>query len=214
MPTKDIHSHQMELMAVNLRLPFQCKYSSFGCLVTTLLPDKLSHEDQCDYRPFDCPTVRGSCKWMGSREQVVQHLRDVHKYKSKEERVLRLIYNLNDVIKLENFNRYTFFSYKNHHFLYYFVKKVINVSNATHEISFKAFLVFIGEQLMADRFKYKLDIFDPKQDIGLQFKGRPNSIRHKVSALSFGGLTFDLITAKQFIRNNKLKITLEVIDAD
>ena len=41
LPTKDIHSHQMELMAVNLRLPFQCKYSSFGCLVTTLLPDKL-----------------------------------------------------------------------------------------------------------------------------------------------------------------------------
>ena len=52
LPDGDSRCHPMEQIAVNLGLPFPCKYSLSGCSVTSILTEKKNHENQCEYRPY------------------------------------------------------------------------------------------------------------------------------------------------------------------
>ena len=77
---------------------------------------------------------------------------------------------------------------------------------------FKFFVVFIGQQSDAMKYKYKYEIVNQLNGNGLVFEGRPNSIRDETTLTDSDGLVFDLFTAKRFINNNKLRIDLKIFN--
>ena len=141
----DIRSHSLEQIADSLGLQFQCKYSSNGCNVISLLTEKAKHEELCEFVPYCCPHVFSRCQWLGSREQVIQHLVDRHKCPINESNSSHFPIKLND--SKGNVWR-SLLQYKNQNFIY-----IIQLDS--ERTNFKAIVLFIGEQRIADQFKYK-----------------------------------------------------------
>ena len=172
----------MEQIAESLRLPFPCKYSTNGCDVTSLLTEKAKHEDLCEHKPYKCPEVFGECQWSGSREEVTQHLRDKHKYPIKDSGFINCqIKSDDDKVKQIVNNCLQIFTYKKQNFLY------INKFDSNPKEHFKAIALFIGEQRIADQFKYKIEIRNKSNGTRLEWEDKPISIRRDVKSL----LTFE-----------------------
>uniref|UniRef100_A0A668SML4 RING-type E3 ubiquitin transferase n=1 Tax=Oreochromis aureus TaxID=47969 RepID=A0A668SML4_OREAU len=70
--TPSIRNLAMEKVASTL--PFPCKYSSAGCLLSLHHSEKPDHEEVCEFRPYTCPCPGATCKWHGSLEAVMPHL--------------------------------------------------------------------------------------------------------------------------------------------
>ena len=97
--------------------------------------------------------------------------------------------------------------YDNHYFMLCCEKK-----GKSPDFIFKFFVVFIGQQSDAMKYKYKYEIVNQLNGNGLTFEGKPNSIREETALTDSDGLVFDLSTAKRFINNNKLRIDLKIFN--
>ena len=208
-PRKDNRNYSLEQIADSLRLQFPCKYKTNGCDVTSLLTDISKHEDLCQHKPFKCPDVLGECEWSGSKEEVTQHLMDEHNYRRIDSRIFNKRIKLNDKrAKLcDNFWAIILY-YKNQNFV--IITKLENIHKC-----YSIIVLFIGEQIIADQFKYKIKVFNDNNDNKLQCIEKPISIRRDVeSLLSFNnneGLTLDnkMIDKLSFDHTFKLKITIK-----
>lgn len=67
----------LEKVAASLELP--CKHQSFGCMGIYPYYNKLKHESQCRYRPYNCPYAGSECTVIGDIPYLVAHLKDDHK---------------------------------------------------------------------------------------------------------------------------------------
>ncbi|KAL8150376.1 hypothetical protein V2J09_020184 [Rumex salicifolius] len=73
----DIRCLALEKVAESLELP--CKFNSLGCPGTFPYYNKLKHESQCIFRPYNCPYAGSECSVVGDIPLLVSHLRDDHK---------------------------------------------------------------------------------------------------------------------------------------
>ncbi|URE47998.1 Seven in absentia protein family, partial [Musa troglodytarum] len=73
----DIRCLALEKVAEFLDLP--CKYLSLGCPEIFPYYNKLKHEAQCNFRPYNCPYAGWECSAEGDIPFLVAHLRDDHK---------------------------------------------------------------------------------------------------------------------------------------
>lgn len=67
----------LEKVAESLELP--CKYQSLGCHDIFAYYTKLKHEQNCRFRPYNCPYAGSECSVMGNIPTLVSHLKDDHK---------------------------------------------------------------------------------------------------------------------------------------
>lgn len=73
----DIRCLALEKVAEFFELP--CKYLSLGCPEIFPYYNKLKHEAQCNFRPYNCPYAGWECSVEGNIPFLVAHLRDDHK---------------------------------------------------------------------------------------------------------------------------------------
>lgn len=73
----DIRCLALEKVAASVSLP--CSYQSFGCPAVLPYYNKLKHELQCNFRPYNCPYAGSECIVVGNIPQLVAHLEDDHK---------------------------------------------------------------------------------------------------------------------------------------
>ena len=210
LPKNNSRCYPMEQIAVNLGLLFSCKYSSSGCSVTSILTEKKNHENQCQYRPFKCWLEE--CEWSGDKQQMVQHLIDVHFYDN---------YNLNlgkFAMKLINYN---LGFYSKPHLLSFkgqdFIIILDTEEDESHDnrITLKVILLFIGEQRIADQFQYRITMRDRSNRSRFNFEDRPHSIRQDVRQLldhsNRFGFVFDENLIKRFTDDNNFAIKVTII---
>ena len=161
-------------MAVTLGLQFPCKYSSNECDVTSLLTDIPKQQTECEFVPYRCPDVYEDCQWSGSREEVAQHSMSEHEYRIKEPSFKYWQIELNgDIMK----NWGIILSYKNQNFI------CIMKFDSKRKYHFKAIVLFIGEQRIADQFKYKIESTNRSNGTRLEWEDKPISIRRDVKSL-------------------------------
>ena len=212
-PDKDIRNFHMEHMAENLRLQFPCPHEAYGCPTTTLLSQKLSHEELCDYRPFDCPDPSGLCQWSGIRDEVSPHLISAHGCKNRNASKAEFCFVMDIIIQASEYCWVKLLSFKEQHFLFIMTRECLTSS----KLIFKAFVVFIGEQRNANQFRYKLEICRPDSvRPRLYFEDIPVSIRDSVPSLIENGLglLFDDKMAERFSNDDILKLNLEFSDSE
>ena len=211
----DIRSHSLEQIAGNLRLPFRCKYSLYGCDVTSLLTEKAKHEDLCEHKPFRCPDMSEVCYWSGSGDQLVQHLIDEHNYRRDIRSKICSTSQTIDLVDLKFKSTNTIWpsllNYKNQNFI--IIKKYhYNIFKKEYQI--QIFVLFIGEQRIANKFKYKIEIINQSNGKQLQWSDKPIPIRSDIKwLLSFRkieGFSLDQIMIDKLSFNNYLKITITI----
>ena len=210
LPRREIRNYPLEQIAVNLGLPFPCRYKTNGCLATSIITDKAKHEERCPYRPYVCPSSLGLCFWSGSREEVLTHLTNVHHYKHRTTNELVLVYMIKSLINYPNYHWKVVVTFNGYHFFFI----LANRCSKSNEISFKAILFYIGEQRTANRFKYRLAIKDDSQGVKLAFEGRPKSIRNDVrhSLECDSGLFFDEHVLRNMCPQQTLEINLDITE--
>ena len=208
MPTKDNRNHQMERMAITLGLLFPCKHRELGCRVTSLLTEMATHDKCCPYDKVQiCQGLHPGCTWLGTVDQLVQHLIYDHKLLIIFGNRFAQKVDLNDPTRMTNSEQYII-KYANHYFIWCY-----NLTNESSNIYFKFYLLFIGEQKDANKFLYKYEMENQLNGSRTVFEARPVSIGQKVTFNSCNGLVFDLVTAKQFSSSNcnELIISLRII---
>ena len=205
MPTKETRNHPLERMVLTLGLKFPCKYKDMGCKVTSLMTEKVIHEESCPFKPYTCPSPYGECTWSGTVQHVIPHLNDVHKSANRFGHRKRLYLKLEDLTRVQKCSMYSLVEFQGNHFMWCYYKSV-----ESSNFMFKTFLVFIGDESEANTYRYMFNIEDKSNGNQMVFESRPQSIRQKVSVNTCDGLLFDLITALQFVNNGRLKITLAI----
>ncbi|VDM70366.1 unnamed protein product, partial [Strongylus vulgaris] len=76
-PTPSVRNLGLEKIANTVRFP--CKFASSGCPHVFYHFDKVEHEEICECRPYSCPCPGAACKWQGALNDVMDHLKKVHK---------------------------------------------------------------------------------------------------------------------------------------
>ena len=143
LPESDSRCLTLEQLAVDLGLPFPCKYSSSGCSVTSLLTEKKNHENLCEFRHYKCWECEGR-EWFGDKQQMFQHLIDIHQYVNQD---LDSESN-NVVIMIDHFCReewtqwYELVTFNGQHFVL-FVIRDYNEHSEDHIVKFKAHCLLI-----------------------------------------------------------------------
>lgn len=67
----------LEKIAESLELP--CRYQFFGCQDIFTYHSRLRHEQNCRFRPYNCPYAGSECTVTGDIQSLVAHLKDDHK---------------------------------------------------------------------------------------------------------------------------------------
>ena len=205
MPIKEIRNYPLERMILTLGLRFPCKYKDMGCKVTGLIREKVIHEQHCTFKPYLCPRSYGECTWSGTVQHVIPHLNDVHKSDYNFGNRMSLSLNIRHLTIDQAFNIYSIVEFDGQQFIWCYIRSI-----ESNNFIFKNFLVFIGEESEANNYRYKFNIENKSDGKQMVFGNRPQSIRQKVSDSTCDGLLFDLVTAKQFINNARMKITLDI----
>ena len=186
---------------------YPCKYQELGCKVTNWAIDFGGHERSCKYKPYTVPKVFGDCHWTGSVHQLIQHLTYHHKVVVTDGNHFVQRWKMEEMTDHNNNIWPNVVHYNNHYFMLCCEKR-----GKSPDFVFKFFVVFIGQQSDAMKYKYKYEIVNQLNGNGLTFEGRPNSIREETALTDSDGLVFDLSTAKRFINNNKLRIDLKIFN--
>ena len=217
LPNKDSRCYPLEQIAVDLGLPFPCKYDSNGCSVTSILNEKKNHENQCQYRPFKCWECN-VYEWSGDKEQIIQHMIDVHSYDSYDLDSHNLVIEVNDYAMEDSCRLSELVSFKGQHFVF-FLEKDDGIPDIVDPIgTFKAIVLFIGEEKDANQYKYKIKMSDHSSDRSLHFEDRPLTIREDLTKLldhsKNSGFVFDENLIQRFTDDIGIRLQLNITDED
>ena len=208
MPTEECHTLALEQIAVNIGLKFQCKFQALGCQTSLLLSEKANHEKCCQYEPFHCPGLDGPCNWSGNEEQLIQHLADVHKFQRLIGNNFHHQLDTKTLNNQESYKSAAVFHFNYQYFIWCFTKKFTKSDDRI----FTYFVVFIGKQSDANKYKYKCEIVKKSNGSRLMFEGIPNSIRDKKSFTDSECLVFTSVTTKRYLDNGVLDINLQMMN--
>ncbi|XP_058482540.1 E3 ubiquitin-protein ligase Siah2 isoform X1 [Solea solea] len=186
-------------------LPFPCKFSSSGCLLSLHHSEKLDHEDACEFRPYSCPCPGATCKWHGSLEAVMPHLTHAHKSITtlQGEDIVFLATDIDLPGAVDWVMMQSCFS---HHFMLVLEKQE---KYEGHQQFFAAVLL-IGTRKQADGFAYRLELNGNRRR--LTWEATPRSVHDGVAAAIVNSdcLVFDTAVAHLFADNGNLGINVTI----
>uniref|UniRef100_A0A1B0B0Y5 E3 ubiquitin-protein ligase n=1 Tax=Glossina palpalis gambiensis TaxID=67801 RepID=A0A1B0B0Y5_9MUSC len=202
-PLANIRNLAMEKVACNVRFP--CKYSGCGCPAAVLYTEKPQHEEICEYRPYPCPCPGPACKWQGSLDHIMQHLKISHQSITtlQGEDIVFLATDINlpgavDWVMMQ--------SCFGHHFMLVLEKR----EKYDGHPQFFAVVQIIGSRKEAQNFVYCLEINSNRRR--LTWEAMPHSIQQGfMSAIDNSDcLVFDTSIADLFADNGNLAINVTI----
>ncbi|XP_009381041.3 E3 ubiquitin-protein ligase SINAT5-like [Musa acuminata AAA Group] len=193
----DIRCLALEKVAEFFELP--CKYLSMGCPEIFPYYNKLKHEAQCNFRPYNCPYAGWECFVEGNIPFLVAHLRDDHKVDTHTGCTFNHRYVKPNPREVENATwMLTIFHCFEQHFCMHFEEFQLGMAPV-----YIVFLQFMGDENEAHNYRYRLEVGSNGRK--LTWEGIPRSIRdsHQEVRDSHDGLIISRNMAIFFSGNKK-----------
>lgn len=202
-PIGDIRNLAMDKVAANIQFP--CRYQNAGCTDIFFYQDKPDHEEVCEYRPYHCPCPGASCRWQGSLEQVMPHLRHAHTSITTLQGE-DIVFLATDVTLPGAVDWVMMQSCFNEHFMLVLEKQ--DKQDGVH--TFYAVVQLIGTRKQAEAFAYKLELNGPRRR--LTWEATPRSIHDGIATAieQSDCLVFDTNIALLFSENGNLGINVTI----
>ncbi|ONK71293.1 uncharacterized protein A4U43_C04F6980 [Asparagus officinalis] len=194
----------LEKLAVSLHLP--CSYQCLGCEEMFPYYSKLQHEEQCIYRPYECPHPGSDCPFTGDIQSLLSHLRENHKVDLQNGCTFNHRYVKQDPCSVDNVSwTLTLFNCFGQYFCLHFEAFLLG-----SEPVYMAFLRFMGEESEARKFGYCLEVGGNGRK--LMWHGVPRSIRthHRIVRDSHDGLIVQRSMALYFSGGDRKELKLRV----
>lgn len=190
---------------VATKILFRCKYSLSGCSTSLSSCEKVEHENECEYRPFPCPSVDNSCEWQGDLKRVLNHLSTAHSTIKvlQGEAVSFLAMNINIPGKAYWVIMQSCFDQN-------FMMVLGKQSCHDEQNHYFAYAQLIGPQNLCKNFTYCLKF--KKRKKSLIWRSIPCSMYNNLSKIYVNSecLKFDERTAQRFTINNILEIHISI----
>ncbi|XXG51349.1 hypothetical protein AAC387_Pa02g5145 [Persea americana] len=152
-------------------LEHHCKYQSLGCYDIFPYFGKLKHEQECPFRPYNCPYAGSECSVMGDIPTLVTHLKDDHKVDMHDGCTFNHRYVKSNPEEVENATwMLTVFNCFGKQFCLHFETFRLGMAPV-----YMAFLRFMGDDNEAKKFSYTLEVGAERRKLAWQ--GVPRSIR-------------------------------------
>ncbi|KAG2405729.1 E3 ubiquitin-protein [Vigna angularis] len=194
----------LEKVAESLELP--CRYQSLGCHDIFPYYTKLKHEQNCGFRPYNCPYAGSECSVMGDIPTLVAHLKDDHKVDMHDGCTFNHRYVKANPHEVENATwMLTVFNSFGRHFCLHF--EAFQLGSAP---VYMAFLRFMGDDYEAKKFSYSLEVGANGRK--LIWQGIPRSIRdsHRKVRDSQDGLIIQRNLALYFSGGERQELKLRI----
>ncbi|KAL8122063.1 E3 ubiquitin-protein ligase SINAT2-like isoform X1 [Apium graveolens] len=194
----------LEKVAESLELP--CKYKFLGCEGIFSYHNRLRHEQNCRYRPYNCPYAGAECPITGDIMFLVKHLKDDHNVDMHDGSTFNHRYVKANPHEVENATwMLTVFNCFNHQFCLHFEAFHIGMAPV-----YMAFLRFMGDDHDAKKFSYSLEVGGNGRK--LTWQGVPRSIRdsHITVRDSLDGLCIQRNMALFFSGGDRQELKLKV----
>ncbi|XP_010917257.2 E3 ubiquitin-protein ligase SINAT2 isoform X2 [Elaeis guineensis] len=188
-------------------LDFPCSYQSQGCHEIFPYHDRLRHEHQCKFRPYNCPYAGSECSVTGDISTLMVHLTNDHKVDLHVGCTFNHRYVKSNPLEVQNATwMLTVFSCFDKHFCLHF-----EASQLGNEPVYMAFLQFMGEEDEAKDFSYDLEVGGNRRK--LTWQGIPRSIRdsHRRVRDSHDGLLIPRNLALFFSGGDQQELKLRVM---
>ncbi|KAK6025177.1 seven in absentia protein [Ostertagia ostertagi] len=203
-PTPSVRNLGLEKIANTVRFP--CKFASSGCPLFFYHFDKVEHEETCECRPYSCPCPGAACKWQGALNDVMDHLKKVHKSITtlQGEDIVFLATDINLPGAVDWVMMQSCFGYN-------FMLVLEKQEKFDHgQQVFYAVVQLIGAKKEADNFMYRLELSTHRRR--LCWEATPRSIHEGVAhAIQLSDcLAFDTPTAQLFAENGNLGINVTI----
>ncbi|KAM0948786.1 putative seven-in-absentia protein, TRAF [Dioscorea sansibarensis] len=194
----------LEKVAATLELP--CKYHTFGCSGIFPYFNKLKHESQCVFKPYNCPYAGSDCSVVGDIPFLVSHLKDDHKVDMHNGSTFNHRYVKSNPHEVENATwMLTVFSCFGQFFCLHFEAFQLGMAPV-----YIAFLRFMGDDTEAKNYSYSLEVGANGRK--MIFQGVPRSIRdsHRKVRDSYDGLIIQRNMALFFSGGDRKELKLRV----
>ncbi|KAK6163737.1 hypothetical protein DH2020_000601 [Rehmannia glutinosa] len=194
----------LECVAESLELP--CKYQILGCQDIFSYHGQLWHEQNCKFRPYNCPYAGAECHVTGDIPFLVAHLKSDHKVDMHDGSTFNHIYVKFNPQDVENAMwMLTVFNCYGHQFCLHF--EAFNLGMAP---VFMAFIRFMGDDHDARKFTYSLEVGASGRK--MTWQGIPKSIRdsHTKVRDSMDGLIIQRNMALFLSGGNRQELKLKV----
>uniref|UniRef100_A0A5B6ZSQ7 RING-type E3 ubiquitin transferase n=1 Tax=Davidia involucrata TaxID=16924 RepID=A0A5B6ZSQ7_DAVIN len=194
----------LEKVAESLELP--CIYQILGCQDIFPFHSRLRHEQNCRFRPYNCPYAGAECSVTGDIRFLVAHLNDDHKVDMHDGCTFNHRYVKSNPQEVENATwMLTVFNCFGHQFCLHF--EAFHLGTAP---VYMAFLRFMGDDHDAKKFSYSLEVGGNGRR--LTWQGVPRSIRdsHKTVRDSLDGLIIQGKMALFFSGGDRQELKLKV----
>lgn len=194
----------LEKVAELLELP--CRYQFLGCQDIFPYQSRLRHEQNCRFRPYNCPYAGAECSITGDIRSLVSHLKDDHNVDMHDGSTFNHRYVKSNPQEVENATwMLTVFNCFGHQFCLHF--EAFNIGMAP---VYMAFLRFMGDDHEAKRFSYSLEVCGGGRK--MQWYGVPRSIRdsHKTVRDSLDGLIIQRKLALFFSGGDGQELKLKI----
>ncbi|KAA8549613.1 hypothetical protein F0562_001369 [Nyssa sinensis] len=194
----------LEKVAESLELP--CRYRSLGCQDIFPFHSRRGHEQNCRYRPYNCPYAGAECSVTGDIQFLVTHLKDDHQVDMHDGCTFNHRYVKSNPQEVENATwMLTVFNCFGHQFCLHFEAFHLGMAPV-----YMAFLRFMGDDHEAKKFSYSLEVGGNGRR--LTWQGVPRSIRdsHKTVRDSLDGLIIQRNIALFFSGGHRQELKLKV----
>ncbi|KAL8258674.1 hypothetical protein R6Q59_026627 [Mikania micrantha] len=159
----------LEKVAESLELP--CRHQNLGCHDISPYYSKLKHEQNCQFRPYNCPYAGSECSITGDITFLVAHLKDDHNVDMHDGCTFNHRYVKSNPHEVENATwMLTVFNCYGRQFCLHFEAFQLGMAPV-----YIAFLRFMGEDDEAKKFSYLLEVGGYGRK--LTWQGVPRSIR-------------------------------------
>ncbi|XP_032612060.1 E3 ubiquitin-protein ligase SIAH1B-like [Hylobates moloch] len=179
---------------------FPCRYACLGCEITLAHAEKVGHEDVCQFRLYSCPCPGTLCKWQGTVDAIMPHLKNTHDYITIEgEDIIFLATSINLVGAFDWVMVQSCFGV---HFMLVLQKQ----EDQNGDQKFFAVVQLVGTRKEAENFVYQLELKANRRR--LTWEATPLPIHEDIAKAikNRDCLIFDANTALLFAENGNLSI--------
>ncbi|KAJ6961262.1 E3 ubiquitin-protein ligase SINAT2-like [Populus alba x Populus x berolinensis] len=194
----------LEKISESIELP--CTYQSAGCCDIFPYYSKPKHEENCKYRPYNCPYAGAECSVTGDISLLIKHLKNDHKVDMHDGCTFNHRYVKSDAGEIDNATwMLTVFNCFGRQFCLHFETFFIGMSPV-----YMAFLRFMGTEDEAREFSYSIEVGGNGRK--LTWQGVPRSIRdsHQKVRDSQDGLIIQRNLALFFSGGDRQELKLKV----
>lgn len=194
----------LEKVAESMELP--CKYQFLGCQDIFPYHSRRRHEENCKFRPYNCPYAGAECSLTGDIPFLVAHLKAEHSVDVHDGCSFNHRYVKPNPQEVENATwMLTIFNCFGYQFCLHF--EAFHLGMAPF---YMAFVRFMGDENDANKFSYSLEVGASGRR--LRWQGIPRSIRdsHRTVRDSLDGLVIPRSIALFFSGGDRQELKLKV----